>query len=51
MSNIKRLLQSYEEVNTSTPTLEELLEWLDFNGELLQHLPHPDPSDVIGYEE
>ncbi len=51
MSNIKRLLHSYEDVHETTPSLDELLDWLDLNGELFQHLPHPEPSDMIGYEE
>ena len=51
MSNIKRLLHSYENETGEVPTLEELLEWMDGNEELFQYLPHPNPEDVMGYEE
>jgi hypothetical protein len=51
MSNIKRFMSSYEDDKGEVPTLEELLEWLDFNGELFHHLPTPEPCEVIGYED
>ena len=53
MSNIKFYIGAYreEKQTETTPTLEELLAWLDANGELFSHLPHPNPEEVMGYEE
>ena len=53
MSNIKFYLGAYQEEKQTdtTPTLEELLAWLDFHGELFAHSPHPNPEEVMGYEE
>ncbi len=47
MSNIKRWLLAYDdEVGGDEPSLQQLMEWMDLNAELFEHLPIPNDDDT-----